>query len=137
MCKRAPVEFGKASSRPTRRPRERGRDGADAPRVAQLLLDLADRLKVGRAVEGVAPHEEELDEVPSHVATGDVEALGEVRERKALVDGDDVRHTVARVDDDARLEACASEREVGVGSVGVRAVAAGMRESGTHPGRKA
>ena len=74
--------------------------------VAELLLDLTHGLKVGRAVKVVAAELEELDEVLRHVATGDIETLGEMRQREALVHGHDVRHTITRVDDDARQETC-------------------------------
>lgn len=72
---------------------------------------MPDRLKVGRAVESVPAHEEEFDQVPRDVATGDVEALGQVREGEPFVHGDDVRDAVSRVDDDAGLEACQRERK--------------------------
>ena len=72
--------------------------------VAELLLDLAHRLKVGRPVEGVAPAEEELDQVAGDVAAGHVEAFRKVVEYDGLVHGDDVGDTVAGVDDDTRAK---------------------------------
>ena len=77
-----------------------------APDVAKLLLDLPDGLKVGRAVEGVPAHEEEFDQIPRDVAPGDIKPPREMRERKAVVYGHDVRHTIARVDHDAGRQAC-------------------------------
>ena len=66
--------------------------------VAQLLLDLADRLKVGRAVERVPAQQQQLDEVARDVRAGNVEATHQVRHRVALAHRDDVRHTVTRVE---------------------------------------
>ena len=77
-----------------------------APDVAKLLLDLPDGLKVSCAVECVPAHEEELDQIPRDVAPGDVKSPREVRERKAVVYGHDVRHAIARVDHDAGRQAC-------------------------------
>ena len=76
-----------------------------APDVANLLLDLPDGLKVGRAVEGVPAHEKELDQISRDVSPGDVKSPREVRERKAVVYGHDVRHTIPRIDHDAGRQA--------------------------------
>ncbi len=72
--------------------------------VAELLLDLAHRLEVGGPVQRVAPAEEKRNQVAGDVAAGHVEAAGQVVEDDGFVDGDDVRHAVARVDHDARAE---------------------------------
>ena len=69
--------------------------------VTELLLDLPDRLKVGRSVKGVAPAQEERDEVAGHVSPSHVQAAGEVVEDDRVVDGDDMSDAVSRVDDDA------------------------------------
>lgn len=69
--------------------------------VAELLLDLTDSLKVSRAVKVVSAELEELDEVVGDITTGDVETVGQVRERETLVDGDDVGDTITRVHDDS------------------------------------
>ena len=44
--------------------------------VAQFLFDLAHGFEVGGAVQGVAPAEEQRDQVARHVPAGDVEAAG-------------------------------------------------------------
>ena len=77
-----------------------------SPDVAEFFLDLPDGLEIGRAVEGVAAHKQKFDQIPRDVAPGDVEPPREMRERKAVVHGHDVRHAVARVDHDARRQAC-------------------------------
>ncbi|KAI3478475.1 hypothetical protein L1887_59529 [Cichorium endivia] len=82
--------------------------------VAQLLLDLTHRVKVGGAVEGVSAHEEQLDQVARHVATRHVQTLGEVGQGETFEDGHHVRHTVARVDHDTRLETLGIERKHGL-----------------------
>ena len=69
--------------------------------VAERLLHLPDGVEVGGVVEGVAPEEEEFDEVLCDVAAGDVESTSEMVESESLVDGADVCDSVARVDDDA------------------------------------
>jgi hypothetical protein len=82
--------------------------------VAELLLDHADGLKVGGAVEGVAAQQHQLDEVARDGAAGDVEAARQVRQREALEDGHGVRDAVARVDDDAGQQALRVERQHGL-----------------------
>jgi hypothetical protein len=82
--------------------------------VKYLFLDLADGLKVGGAVEDVAAEEEELDEVAGHITAGHVESAGQVGQREALVDGDDVRHTVTRVHDHARQQTLGVEGQHGL-----------------------
>jgi hypothetical protein len=79
---------------------------AHLPDVAQLLLYLAHGLKVGGAVERVATHEKEFDEVARDITSSDVEATGEMRKREAVVDGHDVRDAVTRVDDNAGGQTC-------------------------------
>mmetsp|Transcript_28081 Transcript_28081/g.90531 ORF Transcript_28081/g.90531 Transcript_28081/m.90531 type:complete len:362 (+) Transcript_28081:318-1403(+) len=82
--------------------------------VAELFLDLADGFEVGGAIKGVASEEEEFDEVPRDVAAGDVEPADQVLRDEAVVDRDDVRHAVARVDDAAREEALGVEGQHGL-----------------------
>lgn len=72
--------------------------------IAQLLLDLAHRLKVRRAVERVAAVEQELDQLSGNVAARNVQPLCQVRQRIAIVHGHDVSDAVARVDDNAALQ---------------------------------
>jgi hypothetical protein len=80
---------------------EQLKDDICLPDVADLLLDLSDGLEISRTVEGVTTHEQKFDQIPRDVAPGDVEPPREMRECKAIVYGHDVRHAVARVDDDA------------------------------------
>ena len=72
--------------------------------IAELLLDLPHRLEVGRSVKCVAPPQQEGDQVARDVAARHVEPAREVVQHDGFVDGDNVRDTVARVDDDARAE---------------------------------
>lgn len=73
---------------------------------AQRLLDAPHGLEVCGPLERVAPHEQKLDEVSGDVSACDVESAGEVREGKAVVDGDDVCDAVTRVDDYTGLQTC-------------------------------
>lgn len=90
---------------------------------------MAHRLKVGGSVEGVAAAEEQLDEVAGDVASGNIESLREVVEDDGFVNGDNVGNTVARVDNDARAQACAILLAGAVGQL-LRAFVK------TYPGRK-
>jgi len=65
--------------------------------IAELLLDLTDGLEVSGSVEGITTEEEELDEVASDIATGDIKTLRQMRKSKALEDRNDVGDTIARV----------------------------------------
>jgi hypothetical protein len=67
------------------------------PDVAELLLNFSHGLEIGRAVEGVTPHEQKLDQISRDVSSGDVKTPSEVGQRKAIVHRDDVRHTIAGV----------------------------------------
>ena len=88
----------------------------DAPDVAKLLLDLPDSLEVGRTVESVAAHEQELDEVSCNVTTSNVESAGQVWKREAVVHGHNVCYTIARVDDDTGCQTCACALSLSAGS---------------------
>jgi len=68
--------------------------------VAELLLDLTDGLEIGGSVEDVAAEQQQLDQITSDIATGDIETSGQVGQRKTFVDGHNVRDTITRVDDD-------------------------------------
>ena len=72
--------------------------------IAELLLDLAHCLKVGRSVEGVATTEQERNQVAGDVTARYVETTGEVVEDDGFVDGDDVGYAVARVDNNTGAE---------------------------------
>ena len=72
--------------------------------VTELLLDLSNRLKVGRAVESVAPSQEQRDELPSDVSSGHVESSREMIQHGGFVDGDDVGDAVTRIDDHAAAQ---------------------------------
>merc|ERR1719394_187621 len=67
--------------------------------VAELLLDVTDNLPLGGGGEGVAPLGEDLHQVVSEVAAGKVEPEDGVGESVALIDGDGVGDTIARVED--------------------------------------
>jgi hypothetical protein len=71
------------------------------PDIAELLLDVSDGLEVGGTVEGISTHEEKLDQVPCYVSSGDIQSASEVRECEPVVNGDDVSHTITRIDDNA------------------------------------
>ena len=82
--------------------------------VAQLLLDLPDRLEVGGPVERVAALQQQGDQVAGDVPAGDVEPPGEVVQHRALVHGHDVCDAVAGVDDHARRQTLRVQREDGL-----------------------
>jgi len=79
--------------------------------VAKLLLHHADRLEVGGLVEGVAAQQQQLDEVAGDVSARDVETSRQMRQSEPFVDGADVRHAVAGVDDDTGQEALCVKRQ--------------------------
>jgi len=79
--------------------------------VPHLLLHLPHRLVVCGSVEGVPAQQQQLDQVLGHVASRDVEAADVGGQRVALVDRDDVRHSVARVDHDAGEQALRVQRQ--------------------------
>ena len=70
--------------------------------VAQLLLDVAHDLALGRRRQRVAAFRHQLHEELGQVAPGQVQTENRVRQRVALVDGHRVTHTVARIEHDAR-----------------------------------
>merc|ERR1711944_104569 len=67
--------------------------------VAQLLLDVPDNLPLGSGGEGVAPLGEDLHQVVGQLTAGKVEPEDGVVESVALIDGDGVGDTIARVED--------------------------------------
>jgi len=69
--------------------------------VAELLLDVTDDLALGGGGEGVTTLGEDLHEVVSQIATGEVETEDGVWESVSLVDGDGVGDTITRVEDDS------------------------------------
>jgi len=69
-------------------------------KVAGLLLSSHD-LTLGNRREGVAALSEVFDQQVGDVAAGEIEAENGVRERKVLVDGGGVAHTVARAEHDS------------------------------------
>lgn len=85
---------------------------------AQRLLDTPHGLEVCGPLERVAPHEQKLDEVSGDVSACDVESAGEVREGKAVVDGDDVCDAVTRVDDYTGLQTYSSQTMCSAFSLG-------------------
>lgn len=82
--------------------------------ITELLFDLSNGVKVGSTVESVAAHEEELDEVTCHITTRDIETLGKMRQCKAFKDWDNVRNTIARVNDDSSLQTLSVKRQYGL-----------------------
>lgn len=79
--------------------------------VAQLLLDLAHGLEVGRAVEGVTAAEEKGDQVAGDVATSNVQSVDVVVQDGGFIDGDNVGDTVSGIDDDTTAETCDSPKK--------------------------
>eukprot|EP00962_Isochrysis_galbana_P045704 scaffold18104_cov114-Isochrysis_galbana.AAC.5 len=82
--------------------------GRDAP---HLLFDLPHSLEVGAPVEGVAPQQQQLDQVLGQVPARNVEPLDLCREREPLVDRNDMGDPVARVDDYPCEQPLGVERE--------------------------
>lgn len=78
----------------------------NVPGVAELLLDLADGLKVSSAVEGVTAVEEQLDEVLGHIATSNIQTLGDMGQGVSLNNGHNMGHTITRVNDHTRQQSC-------------------------------
>lgn len=69
--------------------------------VAELLLHLTDSLEVSGTVEGISAVEEELDKVLGDIASSNVDTLGQVGQTNSLVDGNDVRDSISRIEDDS------------------------------------
>ena len=82
--------------------------------VAELLLHHPDGFEVGRLVEGVAAEQQQLDQIAGDVSPGNVETPRQMRQREALVDGADVRHAVAGIDDDTSQKSLSVERQNGL-----------------------
>jgi hypothetical protein len=82
--------------------------------VTELLFDLLDRFKVRRPVEGVAAHEEQLDEVARHVPASHVQPPCQMRQGIPVVHRHDVGDAIAGIDDDAGLEALGVQGEDGL-----------------------
>jgi hypothetical protein len=74
------------------------------PDIAQFLLDLSYRLKIGSSVESVTPHKQQLDKITCDITTSDIEATCEVGKRETVVYGDDMRYTVTGIHDNASGE---------------------------------
>jgi hypothetical protein len=68
--------------------------------VAELLLDVTNDFTFGRGAESVTTLSQDLHEVLSQVTTGKIETENGVRESVTFVDGDSVRDTITRVQDD-------------------------------------
>eukprot|EP00053_Salpingoeca_punica_P013702 m.123980 g.123980 ORF g.123980 m.123980 type:complete len:429 (+) comp16274_c1_seq2:170-1456(+) len=69
--------------------------------VGELLLDVTHNLALGGGGEGVAALGEDLHHVVSQIAASQIQTEDGVRQGVALVDGDGVRDTIARVEDNA------------------------------------
>ena len=80
--------------------------GRPLPDVAELLFDFSHSFKISSAVERVPPHEQKLDQISRDDSSGDIEPPREVGQRKAVVHRDDMRHAVARVDNDTSSQTC-------------------------------
>jgi hypothetical protein len=74
--------------------------------VAQLLLNLTNRLEIGGSVQRITPAKEEGDEVTGNVATGDVQSLDVVVQHGRFVHGDNVCHAVTGVHNHAAAQTC-------------------------------
>merc|ERR1719323_2934294 len=68
--------------------------------IAEFLLDVPDDLPLGGGGEGVASLGEDLHQVVSEVTPSQVKPEDGVGESVTLIDGDSVRDTVTRVQDD-------------------------------------
>jgi hypothetical protein len=68
--------------------------------VTELLLDVTDDFLLGRSGELVSTLHEDLDEVVGQITSGKVETENGMGKGETLVDGDSVRNTVSRVEDD-------------------------------------
>lgn len=82
--------------------------------IAQLLLDVADDLTLGRGRKGIPALREQLHHVVCEVAPGHVDARDGMWHRETLIDWYDVCHAVARVDHHACRSPRAVEREDGL-----------------------
>jgi hypothetical protein len=68
--------------------------------VAELLLDVTNDFTLGRGGKGITALGEDLHEIVSEVATGQVKTQDGVRKGVSLVDGDGVRDAVSGIEDD-------------------------------------
>ena len=75
-----------------------------SPNITKLLFDLSDGFEIGGSVECISSHKQELDQVSSHISTGNIQARGEMWECKSVVYGDDVSYTVSRIHYHARIK---------------------------------
>ena len=82
--------------------------------IAQLLLDVPHDFSLGRRGERVPSFLEELDQVVGQVPPGEIESGDGVREGEAVVDRDDVRDSIAGIEDDAGGSARGVEGEDGL-----------------------
>lgn len=85
--------------------------------IAQLLLDLADGLKVRRVIERVPAKKHELDQVPRDVTPSNIQSARQMRQREALVHRHNMGDTVTGIHDHAGQQAC---RGAAAGSVRCR-----------------
>ena len=62
-------------------------------------------------VESVTTQQQQLDEIAGDVSSGDVESSRQMGESETFVNGANVRHAVAGVDDDAGQQPLRVERQ--------------------------
>jgi hypothetical protein len=67
------------------------------PDVAPFLLDLTHGLEIGGSVEGVASHEEKLDEITRDISTSNIESTSKVGESETIIHRDDMCDTVSGI----------------------------------------
>lgn len=65
------------------------------PSIAELLLNLADSLKVGCAVKSVTTVQQKLHQVLGHIATGHIQTLSDMREGISLNNWNNVGHAIS------------------------------------------
>lgn len=75
-------------------------------RKAQSLLDSSHSLEIRCSFESVPAHQEQLDEVPGDVSSGNIQPSSEMWERKSVVYWDDMRYTISRIHHNTRLKTC-------------------------------
>jgi hypothetical protein len=91
--------------------------------VAELLLDVAHDFSLGGGGEGVAALGQDLHEVIGQITTSHIHTGNGVGKSETFVDGDNVGHTIARVEDDASRATGGVERQDGLdGDVECRCV---------------
>jgi hypothetical protein len=67
--------------------------------IAELFLDLPHGLEVSCAVESITTEEEKLDQVAGDITSSNIKATGQMGKSEALIHGDNVGHTITRVND--------------------------------------